>query len=168
MDIKLHKNARTTPAVRVEIAASTERVCVLAKRYGVTEATIHKWRARQSFEDMSHTTRSLQTTLTPAQEAAVVEPRKMLSLPLDEMLAVTREFLYMDVSRSGLEVRAIGFEEQGADASDERLIRYPSTSVSQASLCSYEMLNPSTSATSISPSSRSTNGCMAWVISSRF
>jgi hypothetical protein len=34
MNIKLHKNARTTPAVRAEIAASTERVCFLAKRYG--------------------------------------------------------------------------------------------------------------------------------------
>jgi transposase InsO family protein len=103
MDIKQHKNARTTPAVRAEIAASTERVCVLAKRYGVTEATIYKWRARQSFEDRSHTAHALQTTLTPAQEIIVVEMRKMLLLPLDDMLAVTREFLCRGVSRSGLD-----------------------------------------------------------------
>ena len=43
MNIKLHKNARTTPAVRAHMAASTDRACVLASRYGVTEATIYKW-----------------------------------------------------------------------------------------------------------------------------
>jgi transposase InsO family protein len=103
MNTKLHKNARTTPAVRAEIAASTERVCVLANRYGVTEATVYKWRARQSFEDRPHTAHALQTTLTPAQEAIVVALRKMLLLPLDDLLAVTRAFLCKDVSRSGLD-----------------------------------------------------------------
>jgi len=103
MNVKLHKNARTTPAVRAEMAASTERVCVLAKRYGVTEATVYKWRSRQSFEDKSHTAHDLQTTLTPEQEVVVVELRKMLLLPLDDLLAVTREFLCKDVSRSGLD-----------------------------------------------------------------
>ena len=34
MLIALHKNARTTPAVRAEIAASTETAPVLAQRYG--------------------------------------------------------------------------------------------------------------------------------------
>ena len=43
MMIALHKNARTTPAVREEIAASTETAVVLAARYGVTEQTIYKW-----------------------------------------------------------------------------------------------------------------------------
>jgi len=33
----------------------------------------------------------------------VVELRKMLLLPLDDLLAVTREFLCKDVSRSGLD-----------------------------------------------------------------
>ena len=32
MMIALHKNARTTPAVRAEIAASRETACVLARR----------------------------------------------------------------------------------------------------------------------------------------
>jgi transposase InsO family protein len=103
MNIKLHKNARTTPAARAEIAASTERACVLAARYGVTEATIYKWKKRDSFVDKSHTADRLQTTLSPAQEAIVVELRKTLFLPLDDLLAVTREFLCADVSRSGLD-----------------------------------------------------------------
>jgi transposase InsO family protein len=42
----------------------------------------------------------MQTTLTPSQEAAAVVMRKTLSL--DDSLAVVWEFLYPDVSRSGL------------------------------------------------------------------
>jgi hypothetical protein len=41
--------------------------------------------------------------LTRAQEAVVVELRRMLLLPLDDLLAVAREFLNPDVSRSGLD-----------------------------------------------------------------
>jgi len=47
MLIALHKRARTTPAVRAEIAESREPVAVLARRYNVSEATIRKWRARR-------------------------------------------------------------------------------------------------------------------------
>ena len=103
MNIKLHKNARTTPAVRAEIASSTERACVLAARYGVTEATVYKRKKRDCFVDKSHTAHALQTTLTPAQEAIVVELRKTLFVPLDDLLAVTREFVCARVSRSGLD-----------------------------------------------------------------
>ena len=103
MMIALHKNARTTPAVREEIAASTEAAAVLAARYGVTEQTIYKWRKREVFTDRSHTAHRLQTTLTPAQEAIVVELRRTLLLPLDDLLAVTREFLCPETSRSGLD-----------------------------------------------------------------
>ena len=103
MIIALHKNARTTPAIRAEIAASTDSVAVLAARYHVGEGTIRRWRTREVFTDASHTAHRLQTTLTPAQEAIVVELRKTLLLPLDDLLAITREFLCADVSRSGLD-----------------------------------------------------------------
>ena len=103
MMIALHKNARTTPAVREEIAASTETAVVLAARYGVTEQTIYKWKKREVFTDRSHTAHRLQTTLTPAQEAIAVELRRTLLLPLDDLLAVTREFLCPAASRSGLD-----------------------------------------------------------------
>ena len=72
MNIKLHKNARTTPAVRAEIAASNERACVLASRYGVTEATIYKWKKRESFTDKSHTAHRLQTTLNPSHYTQLI------------------------------------------------------------------------------------------------
>ena len=103
MMIALHKNARTTPAVRAEIAASPEPVARLAERYGVSEDTVRKWKSRTDFNDASHTAHRLQTTLTPVQERIVVELRKSLLLPLDDLLAVTREFLCPDVSRSGLD-----------------------------------------------------------------
>lgn len=46
MLIVLHKNARTTPAVRAEIAASSESASVLAQRFGITEQTVYKWKKR--------------------------------------------------------------------------------------------------------------------------
>ena len=55
MLIALHKNARTTPAVRAEIAASSETAPVLAQRYGITEQTVYKWKKREVFGDRSHT-----------------------------------------------------------------------------------------------------------------
>jgi transposase InsO family protein len=102
MMIALHKNAATTPAIRRKIAQSDEAVAVLAMRYSISEDTVRKWKKRDSFEDRSHTAHRLQTTLTPAQEIVVVELRRMLLLPLDDLLAITREFLNPDVSRSGL------------------------------------------------------------------
>ena len=104
MIVRLHKLARTTPAIRAEIQAAPISVsnAELAQRYGVTLPTIYKWRNRQSVEDRSHTAHRLQTTLTPAQELVAVELRKMLKLTLDDLLVVVREFLNPDVSRAGL------------------------------------------------------------------
>ncbi len=103
MLITLHKNARTTPAIRAEIAASNESTRALAKRFGVSELTIAKWRKRASVNDLPHTPHRLQTTLNPAQEAIVVELRKSLLLPLDDLVAVTKEFICPKASRSGLD-----------------------------------------------------------------
>ncbi len=103
MFITLHKNARTTPAIRAEIAASNESTRALAKRFGVSELTIAKWRKRASVNDLPHTPHRLQTTLSPAQEAIVVELRKSLLLPLDDLVAVTKEFICPKASRCGLD-----------------------------------------------------------------
>lgn len=37
MLISLHKNARTTPAVRAEIAASSAPASILAQRFSITD-----------------------------------------------------------------------------------------------------------------------------------
>lgn len=103
MMIALHKNARTTPAIRAEIAASTDSAETLAVRHGVTLMTVYKWKKRTSTNDLPHTAHRLQTTLTPAQETIVVHLRTTLLLPLDDLLAVTREFLSPKASRSGID-----------------------------------------------------------------
>lgn len=103
MLIALHKSARTTPAVRAEIAASNATASVLALRVGITEQTVYKWKKRDVFADRSHTVHHLQTVFTPAQETVVVHLRRTLLLPLDDLLAVTREFICPHVSRAGLD-----------------------------------------------------------------
>ena len=103
MMISLHKNATTTPSIRRRLSGSEEPAAVLARRYGVSEETARKWKRRDSVEDLSATPHRLQTTLTAAQDVVVVELRRLLLLPLDDLLAVTREFLNPDVSRSGLD-----------------------------------------------------------------
>jgi transposase InsO family protein len=102
MNIRLHKNATTTPARRAYIQSSPLSVAALAAELGVSEDTIRRWKGRDTVEDGSHTAHHLQTTLSPAQEAVVIELRKMLWLPLDDLLAVTREFIHEQATRSGL------------------------------------------------------------------
>ncbi|MCB2262313.1 MAG: helix-turn-helix domain-containing protein, partial [Candidatus Thiosymbion ectosymbiont of Robbea hypermnestra] len=80
-----------------------QSVTQLADELGVSEDTIRRWQRRDGVADGSHTPHRLQTTLTPAQEVVVVELRKTLLLPLDDLLAVTRECLHPEVSRSGLD-----------------------------------------------------------------
>ena len=103
MMISLHKNATTTPGIRQRMSGSDEPAAVLALRYGVSQETARKWKRRDSVQDLSATPHNLQTTLSVAQEAVVVELRRLLLLPLDDLLAVCREFLNPDVSRSGLD-----------------------------------------------------------------
>ena len=56
-DAAIHPNARTTPAVRAEIARSTEPTGVLARRYGVSTETIRKWRKRGAADCQDHSSR---------------------------------------------------------------------------------------------------------------
>jgi hypothetical protein len=103
MQVSLHKNARTTPAIRRELQASTEPTKVLARRYNVSPITVRKWRGRDGTEDASHRPNTLHANLSTAQELLVVELRKLLLLPLDDLLVVTHECINDTVSRSGLD-----------------------------------------------------------------
>ncbi|QXL83192.1 hypothetical protein KUD94_07855 [Comamonas sp. NLF-1-9] len=103
MIIGLHQNACTTPAVRAEIAASVESAAVLAARYDVTEQTISTWKKRDVFTDRSHTAHRLQTTLDIGAGSYCRGAAPTLLLPLDDLLAVTREFLCPAGSRSGFD-----------------------------------------------------------------
>jgi len=101
MMLSLHKNATKTPAIRPRIAASEEPAAVRAELCWVTLDTIGRWRGRTSFEDRAHTAHQLATTVTRAQEFVAAELRRTLLLPLDDLLAVCREFLNPALSRSG-------------------------------------------------------------------
>lgn len=103
MNIRLHKNATTTPARRAYIQSSPLSVAALAVELGVSEDTIRRWKGRDTVEDRSPTALHLQTTLTPAQESVVLALRRTLWLTLDDLLVVTREFINEKVSRSGLQ-----------------------------------------------------------------
>jgi transposase InsO family protein len=103
VNIRLHANATTTPKTRRYIQESTKPVAQLARELKVTEDTIRRWKKRETVSDGSHTPHHLKTTLTPAQEAVVVELRKTLRLSLDDLLVVTREFINAAASRSGVD-----------------------------------------------------------------
>ena len=100
---QVHPQARTTPRTRAEIRSCQAPLTVLAERYNVTKATVRKWRSREDMQDRSHRPTKLSTTLTPAQEVLVVELRRTVLLPLDDLLAITHEFINADASRSGLD-----------------------------------------------------------------
>jgi transposase InsO family protein len=98
----LHSQARTTHLIRREIRNSTLSQIALARRYNVTRQTIRKWQDRESPVDGSHCPNKMNTTLSTVQELIVVELRKTLLLPTDDLLAITREFINASVSRAGL------------------------------------------------------------------
>jgi transposase-like protein len=89
MNLNMHKNARTTPAFRQELRASTRSERELAREYHLHRATVRQWRHRDTGADASHRPHRLHTTLTPAQELMVIELRKTVLLPWDDLLAVT-------------------------------------------------------------------------------
>ncbi len=103
MEIGLHANATTTPKQRAYLQASTRPAAELAVELGVSETTVRRWRVRDTVQDRPHTPHRLATTLKPMQEFVVVEVRKLLWLPLDDLLVVAGEFVCPDLSRSALD-----------------------------------------------------------------
>ena len=100
---QVHPLARTTPRTRAEINASPDSITALSDRYNISIATARKWKRRDDVQDRSHRPHKLSTTLTPGQEAVVVELRRTLLLPLDDLVAITHEFINPAASRSGLD-----------------------------------------------------------------
>ena len=71
--LALHPNARTTPAVRAEIARSREPTSVLAQRDGVSTETLRKWRTRglEACQDRSSRPHKLPCKATDEERAWV-------------------------------------------------------------------------------------------------
>ena len=93
--MQIHPQARTTPAVRVEIARSTEPVRILAKRYGISEETVRKWRKRgeQACQDRSSRPKRLPWRVTEEERAIICAVRRATGFPLDDLTFVLRHFL---------------------------------------------------------------------------
>jgi hypothetical protein len=73
---------------------------------GVSETTVRRWRARGSVHERPHTSHRLATTLTPMQEYVVVEWRKLLLLPLDDLLVVALACRRISIRASGVGQRS--------------------------------------------------------------
>ena len=91
----IHPKARTTPAVRAEIARSREPTGILAQRYGVSTETIRKWRKRGPADCQDHSSRphKLPWKASEEERAIVCALRRATGFPLDDLTFVVTHFL---------------------------------------------------------------------------
>lgn len=107
----LHGCATTTEAVRRAIQHSQESLRALAKRYGINQKTVAKWKKRSSVGDLPTGPRDPQSTvLSVEEEAIIVAFRRHTLLPLDDCLYalqatiphLTRSSLHRCLQRRGI------------------------------------------------------------------
>ncbi len=93
--VQIHPQARTTPAVRAEIARSAEPASVVAKRYGISDETVRKWRKRgeQAVQDRSSRPKRLAWRMSEEERAIICAVRRATGFPLDDLTFVLRHFL---------------------------------------------------------------------------
>jgi hypothetical protein len=83
----LHGCATTTEAVRRAIQHSQESLRALAKRYGINQKTVGKWKKRTPTADLPTGPKDPKSTsLSIEDEAIVVAFRKHTRVPLDDCL----------------------------------------------------------------------------------
>ncbi len=107
----LHGSAKTTYAIRAELQRSKAPAAELARRYGINEKTVIKWRSRTSVEDKPMGPKERRSTvLSPMEEAAIVALRVQARLPLDDVFIalkdviphLTRSTLHRCLQRHGI------------------------------------------------------------------
>ena len=93
--LRIHPCARTTPAVRAEIARSTEPTGVLARRHGVSTETVRKWRRRGPEDccDRSARPHKLPWKASEEERAVVCALRRATGFPLDDLTFIVTHFL---------------------------------------------------------------------------
>jgi transposase len=127
---QIHPCARTTPAVRVEIARSRERTGVLAQRYGVSTETVRKWRKRGPKDCLDHSARprKLPWRATEEERAIVCTVRRATRFALDDLAErfngrIEREVLTITVgSHRDLERLLKGYN-QAYNARPQRVLK---------------------------------------------
>jgi transposase InsO family protein len=107
----LHGSATTTEAVRRAIQHSQESLRVLARRHGINQKTVAKWKQRSSVADVPTGPKDARSTvLTVEDEAVIVAFRRHTLLPLDDCLYalqptlphLTRSSLHRCLQRHGI------------------------------------------------------------------
>jgi transposase len=107
----LHGSATTTEAVRRAIQNSQASLRVLARRYGINQKTVAKWKKRSSVSDLpTGPTDAKSSVLSVEEEAIIVAFRRHTLLPLDDCLyalqptipRLTRSSLHRCLRRHGI------------------------------------------------------------------
>jgi len=95
MMLQIHPRARTTPAVRADIARSSEPTSVLARRYGSSDETVRKWRRHgpDACQDRSSRPWKLAWKASEEERAIVCQLRRSTGFGLDDLTFVARHFL---------------------------------------------------------------------------
>ncbi len=107
----LHGSATTTEAVRRAIQHSQASLRTLAKRHGINQKTVAKWKRRTSTSDLPTGPKVAKSTvLSIEEEAVIVAFRRHTLLPLDDCLyalqatipQLTRSSLHRCLQRHGI------------------------------------------------------------------
>jgi transposase InsO family protein len=107
----LHGSATTTEAVRRAIQHSQASLRTLAKRYGINQKTVAKWKKRTATADLPTGPKVARSTvLSIEEEAVIVAFRRHTLLPLDDCLYalqatiphLTRSSLHRCLQRHGI------------------------------------------------------------------
>jgi transposase len=127
----LHGCATTTEAVRRAIQNSQESLRALAKRYGINQKTVTKWKKRSSVADLPTGPKEPKSTaLSIEDEAIIVAFRQHTLLPLDDCLYalqptlphLTRSSLHRCLQRHGISRLP---DVEGAKPSRKKFKAYP-------------------------------------------
>ncbi len=107
----LHGSATTTEAIRRAIQNSQESLRQLARRHGINQKTVAKWKNRTSVADLPTGPKEPKSSvLSVEEEAIIVTFRKHTLLPLDDCLYalqptiphLTRSSLHRCLQRHGI------------------------------------------------------------------
>ena len=107
----LHGSATTTEAIRRAIQNSQASLRALARRYGINQKTVAKWKKRSSVSDLpTGPTDAKSSVLSVEDEAIIVAFRRHTLLPLDDCLYtlqptiphLTRSSLHRCLQRHGI------------------------------------------------------------------
>jgi transposase InsO family protein len=121
MKIKLHKLAKTTPALREEIRKSSLSGPQLARKHSLSIDTIYKWKKREDVRDLPHVRHNLGSKISEVEEEIIKELRGKLGLSVDDITEVMRRCIRGDISRSGIyrAIKRCGVERSLPEANEE-------------------------------------------------